>query len=310
MTGEAPFYADVAEAPEGAAPRWLRARDGKRIRAVFWTGGARGTVLVLPGRTEYIEKYGAVIGRLRALGFGAAVIDWRGQGLSDRYPPYPERGHVEDFRAYQDDLDALLAAPEVARGPRPLLLLCHSMGGCVGLRALIERPELAAGVFSAPMWGIRVGRVARILVGPLTGTAVRLGLGHRGMPGAARGAPPGMEGNPLTSDSAAFLRAARQIAEHPELGLGPPSVRWTSAAFREIAALRRLPSPSRPMLGFLGSDETVVDPADIRARFARTPDAELVPCPGARHEILMERPETQTLVWSRIAAFLDRVAPG
>lgn len=301
----APFFADLAEAPEGARARWLRAGDGKRLRAVFWPDpAARGRVLVLPGRTEYAEKYGRVIGRLRGLGFAAALLDWRGQGLSERFPPNPELGHVEDFGAYQRDLAALLAAPEVAEGPGPLYLLCHSMGGCIGLRALIERPEIEGAIFSAPMWGIRVGPVARLLAGPVAGTAARLGLGHRGMPGAAkRGTVADAAANPLTSDMGAYLHAARQLAAHPELGLGAPSVRWTAAAFREMAALRRLPSPAKPMLGFLGSEESVVDPAAIRARFGRTPGAELVHCPGGRHEILMERPDIQERVWSRIAAF-------
>lgn len=301
----APFFTDLAEAPEGAAPRWLRSADGKRLRAVFWPDpAARARVLVLPGRTEYAEKYGRVVGRLRGLGLAVAILDWRGQGLSERFPPYPELGHIEDFRAYQSDLDALLAAPEVAEGSGPLLLLCHSMGGCVGLRALIERAEIAGAIFSAPMWGIRVGPLARMLVGPVAGTAARLGLGHRGMPGAARRAAVARAAdNPLTSDTGAYLYAARQLAAHPELGLGPPSVHWTAAAFREMAALRRLPSPAKPMLGFLGSEETVVDPEAVRDRFAHAPDADLVVCPGGRHEILMECPEILARVWSRIATF-------
>lgn len=308
MTG-APFHADVAAAPKGAAARWLRTRDGKRIRAVFWTGGSRGTVIVLPGRTEYVEKYGKVVGRLTARGFSVAVLDWRGQGLSDRDPPFPELGHVDDFRAYLLDLDALLAAPEIAAGPRPLLMLCHSMGGCVGLRALVERHDFAGSIFSAPMWGIRVGRAAGLLVRPLTGAASWIGLGRRPMPGSGLGNRGGVEGNPLTTDLNAFQAAERQVTLHPELGLGPPSIRWISAAFREMAALRRLPSPGHPMLGFLGSEERVVEPQAVIARFGQASDAELVRCPGARHEILMEREEIQILAWSRIDAYLDRVAP-
>lgn len=316
----APFHADVAGAPPGVSARWLRTRDGKRIRAAFWTGGPRGTVLILPGRTEYIEKYGKVVARLRALEFTVAVIDWRGQGLSDRDPPYPELdlgpgpGHVDDFAAYQLDLDALLAAPEIAEGPRPRVLFCHSMGGCVGLRALIEHRDraegFAASIHSAPMWGIRLGRAAGLLVRPLTGAASLVGLGRRPMPGSGLGNRAGVEGNPLTSDLNAFREAERQVAAHPELALGPPSVRWISAAFREMAALRRLPSPGHPMLGFLGSEERVIESAAVIARFAEAPDGELVRCPDARHEILMEREAIRTLVWARIGAFLDRVAPG
>lgn len=305
----APFHAEVADAPPGAEALWLHAEDGVRLRAVLWRGGGRGTALVLPGRTEYVEKYGRVAGRLRALGLTVAVIDWRGQGLSDRHPKWPQFGQIEDFVTYQRDVAALLGHPALAEAPRPLLLLCHSMGSTIGLRALIERPGIAAAVFSAPMWGIAVRPAARALLGPVTGAAMILGLGPRAMPGSGGRGAPAFEANRLTTDRAAFDWAARQVAAHPELALGPPSVHWTRAAFRETARLARLPSPDRPMLGFLGAEEAVVSPEAIKARFAAAPDGLLIPCPGARHEILMERAEIQTLVWARIAAFLDRVAP-
>lgn len=299
---DAPFFAEIAEAPPGARARWLLTRDGKRLRAVFWPGAGRGMVLVLPGRTEHAEKYGRVVARLSALGFASAVLDWRGQGLSEREPPDSTLGHVRDFEDYQRDLAALLEAPEVAGAVGPRVLLCHSMGGCVGLRAMIEGAEVAGGVFSAPMWGLRLGPAARLVARPLAQASALLGRGRRGMPFTG-GRTAGED--PLSSDPEAAARLARQLAAHPELGLGPPSADWTAAAFREMARLARSPSSARPMLGFLGSDERVVSPAAIEARFAATPGAALVRCPGARHEILMERAEIQARVWPRIAEFLD-----
>ena len=47
--------------------------------------------------------------------------------------------------------------------PRPWRLLAHSMGGTIGLRALTRGVPVAAAVFSAPMWGIRVGRMSDAL---------------------------------------------------------------------------------------------------------------------------------------------------
>ena len=37
-----------------------------RLRAVVWQGGRRGTAVVFPGRTEFAEKYGRVVGELVA----------------------------------------------------------------------------------------------------------------------------------------------------------------------------------------------------------------------------------------------------
>ena len=64
MTPDAPFHADVAEAPEGAEAYWIVAADGTRLRAVAWRGGTAGTAVIFPGRTEFAEKYGRVVRRL------------------------------------------------------------------------------------------------------------------------------------------------------------------------------------------------------------------------------------------------------
>ena len=54
----APFLEDIADGPEGAKAYWLRAKDSTRVRVGVWPAGPKGTILMFPGRTEYIEKYG------------------------------------------------------------------------------------------------------------------------------------------------------------------------------------------------------------------------------------------------------------
>ena len=151
----APLYADVADGPADGRAVWLTARDGVRIRAALWNaGGPKGTVFLLPGRTEYVEKYGRSARDLAAAGYATLSLDWRGQGLSDRALPDRMVGHVTDFAEYQADLDALLAFADTQTLPRPYYLLPHSMGGCIGLRALMRGLPFQAAAFSAPMWGI------------------------------------------------------------------------------------------------------------------------------------------------------------
>ncbi|MDX5351429.1 MAG: alpha/beta hydrolase, partial [Paracoccaceae bacterium] len=149
----APFHAQVADGPPGAVSVWVRA-GGTRLRLAWWQAGGQGTVLLLPGRTECVEKYGRAAGDLVARGFSVITIDWRGQGLADRALPDPLVGHVGDFAEYQQDLDAMIATARQAGLPEPFFLLAHSMGGCIGLRGLMRGLPVKAAVFSAPMWGI------------------------------------------------------------------------------------------------------------------------------------------------------------
>ena len=134
-----------------------------RVRAAVWPGGARGAVFLCSGRTEYIEKYGRVIGELTARGFSVVTCDWRGQGLSDRALADPMKGHVGDFAEYQRDVEAVLASPEAAAVGPTRVMICHSMGGAIGLRALVDgRVAPEAVIFSAPMFGLTLSTALRL----------------------------------------------------------------------------------------------------------------------------------------------------
>ncbi len=310
MTSEAPFYADVADGPPGAEAFWLTASDGVRIRAVAWRSGRHGTAVIFPGRTEFAEKYGRVAARLAERGLSVLVIDWRGQGLSDRHQGNAMLGHIEDCRTYQHDVAALLDLDARLDLPAPRYLIAHSMGGCIGLRTLLERADFCGAVFSAPMWHLQMRAATRELTAKMTRLANLAGFGHRLMPGT-KPQPTAMaisfSGNPLTSDADVFAWCLGQITRHPDLALGGPSMQWTYAALEEMARLYVAPLPRVPMLVMLGSDETVVSSSIIRSQLAKMAEGSLLELPGARHEIFMERPEIQAAVWRRIDAFLASV---
>jgi lysophospholipase len=79
---------ETAGNPVPATCRGLvRSAGGKRLRyAIFKsdTTRARGTVVLLQGRNECIEKYYETIEHFTRRGLWVATFDWRGQGLSDR----------------------------------------------------------------------------------------------------------------------------------------------------------------------------------------------------------------------------------
>ena len=275
---------------------WLRTADGVRLRAGLWAEGARGTVLLFPGRTEVLEKYGSVAAALAAAGWGVLTLDWRGQGLSDRLGPDPRLGHVRRFAEYQADVAALLAAAEGMGLARPWMGLAHSMGGCIALRALVAPVPLpvAAVAFSAPMWGLPLGRGVRLA---LRGAGLALRLGRRdgrAVPGersdfdlsAGR-----FDDNFLTTDRAQFDRMQAQVRRHPELALGAPTLGWLAAALDEMASLARVPSPGLPAYAGVGGREKIVAAEAVAARMARWPGGRHEVYPGAEHELMMEAPE-------------------
>jgi lysophospholipase len=304
---QAPFHAALADGPPGATSVWLNAGT-VRIRVAWWKGGDKGTVLLLPGRTECVEKYGRAAVDLGARGFSVITIDWRGQGRADH--PLPDRmmGHVEDFAEYQQDLDALLAEADRAGLPKPYFMLAHSMGGCIGLRGLMRGLPVKAAVFSAPMWGIAMASWLRPVASVVSVLARPLGFAHRYAPTTGEQSylmqfP--FEGNVLTTDREMWQYMRRQVAEVPDLALGGPSIGWLQAALHECAALAALPAPKVPAICALGTAEKVVDVPPVHLRMAGWSNGQLDLYPGAEHEIMMEGPATRQRFFDRAAALFE-----
>jgi lysophospholipase len=303
----APFHAAVADAPQGVDCVWLTPGPA-RIRVASWRSGDKGTVLLLPGRTECIEKYGRAAGDLVARGYSVSIIDWRGQGLADRALSDPRSGHVDDFAEYQADLDAMLAEVERAGLPEPYYMIAHSMGGCIGLRGLMRGLPVKAAAFSAPMWGISMSAWLRPVAAVVAALSRPLGFAHRYAPSTSAEiyllqVP--FEGNVLTTDRDMWAYMRRQVQEVPELALGGPTIAWLHAALRECAELAAMPAPMMPAICAMGTAEKVVDVPPIHLRMAGWANGQLDLYPGAEHELMMEGPSVRTRFFDRAAALFE-----
>src|SRR5262245_21451406 len=139
--------------------------SGARLRYACWNARgtaagtrARGSVIVLPGRGEFIEKYATeIVGELLGRGYCVFAMDWRGQGLSDRPLADRGKGHIDNFSTYMADLQLFLDKVVAPAAPRPVLLLCHSMGAHIAMPVLAETGSgpLAAGALVSPMTELR-----------------------------------------------------------------------------------------------------------------------------------------------------------
>lgn len=308
----APFFADVAHGPDDGAAWWLTTEDGLRVRVGAWARDAKkGTVLLFPGRTEYVEKYGRAAQDFALRGYSTLAVDWRGQGLADRLLDDTMSGHVLKFTDYQHDVAAAVAAAQALNLPRPWHLLGHSMGGCIGLRAIMEGLPVQSCVFSGPMWGIRMASSLRPLAWSLSWSGRQLGMGHVYAPGTSQDnyvlSEP-FETNKLTCDRSMYDYMIDQARAYPQLGLGGPSLHWLHEALKETRLLARRPSPDMPCLTILGTDEDIVDVNRIHDRMERWPQGDLELINGGRHEVLMDSAAIRTQVFTRICDHYNRSA--
>ncbi len=305
-----PLLKSIAEGPELGKAFWLKTSDNIRIRLAHWMGSKRhGTVFLLPGRTEYIEKYGRTAKIICDLGYDVIVLDWRGQGLSDRLDGDPLLGQIKEFSEYQRDLDAAIDFSQRYHLPEPWFILAHSMGGGIGLRAAHRNLGFKAAAFTGPMWGI----VGPVLINPFKHIIAKLGivLGQADNYALTTSresytAVSEFLGNTLTKDQEMWSYMKRQVIEHPNLQLAGPSYRWVNAALREINELHALPPPECPGLCLVGDGESIVEKNRIKTLMSSWSNGRLIEVPDALHEILMLNNHRQNVILNDICGFFAR----
>src|ERR1700724_1062191 len=147
--------------PHGFVWGSFAAPDGARLR---WghlpAANPRVECVMVGGFTECIEKYFETTADLAARGLSVWCLDWRGQGGSERPRRWPSRRRPRRSDPDARDLALFIKTLPPARHPR--LLIAHSMGGAIALLCLRHSPALfGAAILSAPMLGIRTGRMPR-----------------------------------------------------------------------------------------------------------------------------------------------------
>lgn len=300
--------------PPGAVVGELVARDGVRLRYARWDRHKgtrlRGTVSLLGGRAEFIEKYFETIEDLRGRGFAVATMDWRGQGASQRLARNPRKGHVGRFSHYERDLEVFLRQVVLPDCPAPHYALGHSMGGAVLLRHARKRTNVFDRiVLSAPMIDLHAatmpGRATRALLHVLR----HVGFARSYIPGGGDtivNTQPFAK-NPVTTDRDRYNRTEAVIRAAPHLGLGAPTIGWVHAALSTGDLFRRSRFPYQvhvPVLMVAAGAETIVSNEAIERFALRLRAGGQVLVPGARHELLMERDLYREQFWAAFDAFV------
>ena len=300
--------------PENATGGFFTTRDRKKIRYGLFAAVARpmrGTVVLLPGRNECIEKYFETIRDLAARGFGVATLDWRGQGDSDRLIRDRQRGYVKSFRDYTADLEQFFEEIVLPDCRGPYYILAHSAGAVITLLAApsmvnrVRRMVLIAPFLTLPDLPVSITTVRRIC-----SFFCALGLGRLY---AAWGPRPRhtlpFEANKVTSDPQRYRRNTRIYEEYPQMALGGPTIRWLQAAAKASEAVSDPDFMARIQVPLLiiaaGADQVVSTKAvEVYARSLRL--GSMLMIDGAKHEILQE----VDLYREQFLAAFDAFIPG
>lgn len=290
----------------------MKTPDKSTIRFGTWrcqTEERRGSIVLLNGRREFMEKYTETIGELMHRGFDVYSLDWRGQGLSTRMLANRHKGFIEDFDIYLNDLKMFFRNIVMPRAVDPLIILAHSMGGHIALRFIHDHPGMADRlVLTSPMIDIFTSPAYRWFAGFVARAADKAGFKREYVFGSGGDADEKFEGNRLTSDPVRFMETQKKIAENPDLALGGVTFGWLSAALKSIDILRKPGFAGRirtPILLISAGEDRIVSNRAQREFCSLLPNGRFLEIPEARHEILVETDAIRGIFWDEFDRFMD-----
>jgi lysophospholipase len=330
-TTSAPFSSILNEPrfQEPSGWRWHRfsTTGGYRLRygaASPENSIADAVVVILPGLSDFAEQYLELAHDLLARNLAVWVLDWRGQGGSDRYLPNPHKRHSAGFDRDIRDLHELVDGyilpsavhPDVGR--LPLVMLGHSMGAHLGLRFLHDcnfsskgKQMFSVGAFCAPMFWIH-----QLDTLPISATCLISSL-LCAFPTAyvpkGEDWAPGYRDMPLRKGKYSHDPIRQHLQEiwftkDPALQSGGPTNKWLLEAARSCLTLNKasyLKGITVPTMIAAAEDDQIVSNRMTRRAVKLIPDVTYFEIPDARHEILMESDEYRQVFLDHFFTFVE-----
>ncbi|MCX5742879.1 MAG: lysophospholipase [Proteobacteria bacterium] len=277
--------------PGPATPsRTSKLASGLYSESFLPAGTPRGVVVVTHGYAEHCGRYREVANVMVNAGWAVITYDVRGHGHSPG-----DRGAIDRFQTYLDDLAIVHAvARTMVAVEAPLVLLGHSHGSLITLRALCDEhpPAAAAAIVSSPYLGLRLhvpgykklmAKVASLVA-----------------PGFAQ--PSLLRVEDLTQD-----KVKQQERTADTLCFEVATARWfTESATAQDFVAAHADRIRIPTTWLVGGDDPIADPARSKQIASRVPRADYHDLAGMKHEVFNEVDRAK--VFASLTAALARVA--
>ena len=268
------------------------------------------TTVVVSGRTEYIEKYIEFARDLNHRGIPVCLYDHCGQGASDRQLEDRQKGHIDRFDTYVEDLHRVVGELSGTEGLDQVRLISHSMGGTVSMLYAMRHPgRISRLALGSPMCAIRTNSIfPQFLIKPYVSAACRFGRGNRyvATTGPYQPVLPFKE-NLFTSDEVRF-RYNRFLTNLLDFApLGGPTYSWLHEAYKAMRAvnahIERIPFP---MLIFAAPHDQVIKSGVIKRFCTSSEYCSVQEYDDGRHELFMEVDRIRDDILTRTVDFFEK----
>ncbi len=272
--------------PGPMSPTATKMISGLYVETFAPTSPAKGVVVITHGYAEHCGRYHEVANVIVAAGWAALSYDVRGHGKSPG-----ERGYIDRFQTYLDDLDAMIAAAAtLVPAGAPTILLGHSHGSLITLRALAgdRPPAVKAAIVSSPYlalklavpgWKKTLARVASRLAPKLN-------------------QPNGIKDEQLTSDPQ--MQAAHAA---DKVNFATATSRWfVESSDAQDYVLAHADRITIPTTWLVGGADPIADPARSRMVANKVQGATYHDLVGLLHEVFNEKDRAS--VFAKLSAAL------
>jgi alpha-beta hydrolase superfamily lysophospholipase len=262
----------MSDLPGPIEPTKTTTITGGLYAEVFLPNSApKGVVLITHGYAEHCGRYREVAHVIVNAGWAALTYDVRGHGHSPG-----DKGFIERFDIYLDDLRAAIDAAKALAPGAPFVLLGHSHGGLITLRALASDrpPDAGHAIISSPYFGTydKVPFYKQLLARVANRVAPKLGE------------PMKMRAEQLSRDP---QKQAEWAAD--KLNFPNANVRWFHEAAEAQAYVREHAGKIKiPTTWLVGGDDLLCDAKASKQVADRVKNATYHDLVGLRHEVFNE----------------------
>lgn len=302
------------------------ATDGIQISYyIFPRSSATVSVTIVNGRTESYIKYQQVAYELYQAGYAVYLYDHRGQGFSQRLlndrESDKEKGYVERFDDYVQDLKTLHRLKIAQEKYQKNVILAHSMGATVALLYALKYPKnVHAMALSSPMLGLNGSWFLCPLAKSLNAIDKLLKRSPDYAPSQTPYHKPEFQANTpamMTHSQTYYQRTKQYEQRFPQIRLGGATTHWLAEACKAMAYVQNHGIKlSIPLLILQAGEDGVVSATAQREFYHRIADEQgaydqsnqtLQIIPGAYHELLLEEDHYRLRVMTAIFDFLEKL---
>ena len=264
----------------------------------------RKLMILVNGRAENMLKWSEAAYDFYHQGYDVLLFDHRGQGYSTHLLKDSEKGHLDEFCFYVDDMEKIIEKVTALFSYSTQHLLAHSMGALIATYYLANCDHrINKAVLSSPFYGIPLKHPIRdeLIIALMN----ILGQGERYVFGKGPYQQVHLEYNELSFCKTRMKWMNRVNRKNPAIHLGGSTFRWVHLCLNAIKRLPKvIPKIEIPILILQADKEKIVDNKNLEKLTTLFPHVESMLVPQAKHEILFEKDNVRKAVLERVNQFL------